>query len=149
MRPRALVLAALFAVDGCVAPAANRYDLTGARPVRTVAAHAVDRRRVTIVVSNRRAERARVFVLRAGQAPALVGVVRPLSRDTIDVTGSAPVGSHVRFAAVLEQGTQHVVSQEVHILRGGTVLIEIEADAPRFRTASTRVRPLHRRLAWM
>lgn len=138
MRPHALLLLGILGVTACARTSGLQHGTMGVRSFRSVAARDAERRRVTVVVTNRRPERARLFVLRAGHAPALVGTVPPFSRATIDVTGSAPVGSRVRFAAVLDHGVQHVVTQEVTILRGGTVLIEIDAAAPGLSVASSR-----------
>lgn len=128
MRSRRTVLALVLGMQGlgsgCApAPAHHAVTLARARPAEP--AHARDRT-VMLHVTNGQPSAARIFVIRAGRAAAPLGTVQPMSSALFDVTHVAPVGSRVRFAALVEGDLQHAFTPVVQILRSGTVLIEIE-----------------------
>ena len=122
---------------GCVPPAGvgaawHASDVRGPRVARHEG-------RVLLVVTNRSQDAVGVYVLRAGHAPIFVGVADPGRSSAFDATAAAPRGSRVRFAALARRAGDHLITDEVSILRAGTIVIEIESDRPRERrVASTR-----------
>ena len=122
---------------GCVPPTAvgaawHASEVRGPRVARHEG-------RVLLVVTNRSEDVVGVYVLRAGHAPVFVGVAEPGRSSAFDATAAAPRGSRVRFAALARRAGDHLITEEVSILRAGTIVIEIESDRPRERrVASTR-----------
>ena len=95
--------------------------------------------RVLLVVTNLSDEAVGVYVLRAGLPPVFMGVAEAGRSAAFDATAAAPRGSRVRFAALARRAGDHLITDEVSILRGGTIVIEIEsAGPPERRVASAR-----------
>ena len=128
-----------LSVAGC---APNAIPGSANHGVRAVRAGVRPDARVLLLVMNRRAEAAGLYVLRAGHAPTFVGVAEPGARAAFDVTAAAPEGARVRFAALGRRAGDHLLTEEVAILRGGTVVIEIDPAPPlSARGTASRVRP--------
>ena len=126
---------------GC-AWATNDRLAHGAWNARTTGHPARDETRVLLVVANRGDETVGLYVLRAGHLPVFVGIAEPRTSAAFDASAAAPRGSRVRFAALARRGGDHLVTDEVSILRSGTVVLEIEPGGPfTGRPDSRRVRP--------
>lgn len=89
--------------------------------------------RVLLVVTNLSEEAMGVYVLRAGRTPIFLGVAEAGRSAAFDATSAAPRGSRVRFAALTRRAGDHLITEEVSILRAGTIVIEIESAEPRER----------------
>ena len=119
---------------GCARNAALAFAPGSGRPAGAVVRADA---RVLLVVTNLSGEAVGVYVLRAGLPPVFMGVAEAGRSAAFDATAAAPRGSRVRFAALARRAGDHLITDEDAILRGGTIVIEIESAGPRERRSAS------------
>lgn len=124
-----MLLIAVLPSTACAhAETTSSRTYTGAAAARWMSAHLAERR-VTLVVTNGGDSSAAIFLLRVGIGALRVGAVAPGETTAFDISAVAAPGMLVRFGVVPIGALSRFISEEVQLLRAGTVQIEIGREA--------------------